>query len=61
LCCRKTGVSVKDSGKRDEYGMEPLDNFFSSSGSEDEQDMDIDEGMRNSSRQLNTITAARNS
>ncbi|KAF2994307.1 hypothetical protein E8E14_002518 [Neopestalotiopsis sp. 37M] len=40
---RKTGVSVKDSGKRDEYGMEPLDNFFSSSGSEDEQDMDIDE------------------
>ncbi|KAF1990687.1 hypothetical protein K402DRAFT_389615 [Aulographum hederae CBS 113979] len=27
---RKTGLTVKDTGVRDEYGMEPLDNLFSS-------------------------------
>lgn len=57
---RKTGVTLVDTGERDEYGMEPADNLFSSpektekpdgaanghrsSPSEDEQDMDIDEG-----------------
>ncbi|KAI4593107.1 hypothetical protein KJ359_010031 [Pestalotiopsis sp. 9143b] len=41
---RKTGVTVADTGERDEYGMEPADKLFSSEAeSEDEQDMDIDE------------------
>ncbi|ETS78868.1 hypothetical protein PFICI_08721 [Pestalotiopsis fici W106-1] len=41
---RKTGVTLTDTGERDEYGMEPADNIFSSDPeSEDEQDMDIDE------------------
>lgn len=37
---------MADTGERDEYGMEPADKLFSSEAeSEDEQDMDIDEGM----------------
>ncbi|KAI0137421.1 cupin domain-containing protein [Xylariales sp. AK1849] len=50
---RKTGVTLEDTGVRDEYGMEPVDALFSSPEkganartqivSEDEQDMDIDE------------------
>lgn len=52
---RKTGITLEDTGERDEYGMEPVDNLFSSpeksrrnytNDSEDEQDMEIDEGMR---------------
>jgi len=30
LSCRKTGITLKDSGIRDEHGMEPLDALFSS-------------------------------
>ena len=30
LCDSKTGVTLKDSGVRDEHGMEPLDSLFSS-------------------------------
>jgi hypothetical protein len=53
---------LEDTGERDEYGMEPADDLFSSpekrsfgkthgngyhqTASDDEQDMDIDEGMR---------------
>lgn len=49
---------LEDTGERDEYGMEPVDRLFSSpdkgtngngyeqSASDDEQDMDIDEGRR---------------
>lgn len=51
---------LEDTGERDEYGMEPVDNIFSSpeketngrtfgsspAASDDEQDMEIDEGMR---------------
>ncbi|KAI1841965.1 hypothetical protein JX266_011825 [Neoarthrinium moseri] len=50
---RKTGVVLEDTGERDEYGMEPVDNLFSSPEkgangnmntlSDDEEDMDIDE------------------
>lgn len=52
----KTGVYLKDTGARDEHGMQPLDDIFSSPDkdsrngadeSEDESDeepMDIDEG-----------------
>lgn len=59
LPCRKTGVSLKDTGVRDEHGMQPLDDVFSSpdkdsqNGVDDEYDgeeneseeepMDIDE------------------
>ena len=28
--CRKTGITVKDTGIRDEHGMEPIDALFSS-------------------------------
>lgn len=53
---RKTGVVLKDSGARDEHGMQPLDDMFSSPEKEsrngadeldddsDEEPMDIDEG-----------------
>jgi centromere protein C len=53
---RKTGVFLKDTGARDEHGMQPLDDIFSSpekdsrNGAEDddeeesdEEPMDIDE------------------
>ncbi len=30
VCDSKTGVTLKDSGVRDEHGMEPLDSLFSS-------------------------------
>lgn len=52
----KTGVVLKDSGARDEHGMQPLDDLFSSpekgnrNGTDedddesDEEPMDIDEG-----------------
>jgi centromere protein C len=42
LCRRKTGVTVPDSGVRDEHGMEPLENLFSSPGKSD-QDEEQDE------------------
>lgn len=28
--CRKTGLTIKDTGRRDEHGFEPLDAIFSS-------------------------------
>lgn len=50
----KTGVFLKDTGARDEHGMQPLDDIFSSPEKEneydepddesDEEPMDIDEG-----------------
>lgn len=52
----KTGIVLKDSGARDEHGMQPLDDVFSSPDKEsrngaddldedsDEEPMDIDEG-----------------
>lgn len=50
----KTGVFLKDTGARDEHGMQPLDDIFSSPDKEndgdepddesDEEPMDIDEG-----------------
>lgn len=65
FCDRKTGVTLVDTGERDEYGMEPVDNLFSSPDkgdgpakrtngaangqyedpSDEEQDMEIDDGM----------------
>ncbi|SPQ20613.1 716a4b6b-45df-4878-b9b2-f2954843763f [Thermothielavioides terrestris] len=35
---RKTGVTVPDSGVRDEHGMEPLENLFSSPGKSDHEE-----------------------
>ncbi|KAL2174391.1 kinetochore CENP-C fungal-like protein [Thermothelomyces heterothallicus CBS 202.75] len=35
---RKTGVTVPDSGVRDEHGMEPIENLFSSPGKSDNED-----------------------
>lgn len=35
---RKTGVTVPDSGVRDEHGMEPIENLFSSPGKSDHED-----------------------
>ena len=40
---RKTGVTVPDSGVRDEHGMEPLENLFSSPGKSDHEEQQ-DEG-----------------
>lgn len=40
---RKTGVTVPDSGVRDEHGMEPIENLFSSPGKSDHEDQQ-DEG-----------------
>lgn len=46
---RKTGVFLKDTGARDEHGMQPLDDVFSSpekdsqNGVEDEDDEESDE------------------
>ncbi|KAK4042785.1 kinetochore CENP-C fungal-like protein [Parachaetomium inaequale] len=40
---RKTGVTVPDSGVRDEHGMEPIENLFSSPGKSDPEDQQ-DEG-----------------
>ncbi|KAI0479033.1 Mif2/CENP-C like-domain-containing protein [Xylariaceae sp. FL0804] len=51
---RRTGITIHDTGKRDEHGFEELDDLFSSpdkdghgrgaGSSDDEQDMDIDDG-----------------
>ncbi|KAL2265140.1 hypothetical protein VTJ83DRAFT_6240 [Remersonia thermophila] len=44
---RKTGVTVPDSGLRDEHGMEPLDNLFSSpskSEQDEHEDVSVEEG-----------------
>lgn len=49
---RKTGVSLANIGERDEYGLQPLENVFSSpnkaagadSDREDEEDEDDDSG-----------------
>ncbi|KAK3321228.1 kinetochore CENP-C fungal-like protein [Cercophora scortea] len=45
---RKTGITLKDSGIRDEHGMEPLDALFSSphkaNGGDDDDDDDNNEG-----------------
>ncbi|KAK3303963.1 kinetochore CENP-C fungal-like protein [Chaetomium strumarium] len=35
---RKTGVTVPDSGVRDEHGMEPIENLFSSPGKSDQEE-----------------------
>lgn len=50
LGIRKTGVTLRDTGVRDEHGMEPIDNIFSSpakggsdDGDEEEED-DEEEG-----------------
>ncbi|ORY63982.1 Mif2/CENP-C like-domain-containing protein [Pseudomassariella vexata] len=53
---RRTGVTLEDTGVRDEYGMGPADGLFSSpeketngwnqTASDDEQDMDIDESSQ---------------
>ncbi|KAK3298048.1 kinetochore CENP-C fungal-like protein [Chaetomium fimeti] len=40
---RKTGVTVPDSGVRDEHGMEPIETLFSSPGKSDHEDQQ-DEG-----------------
>lgn len=46
---RKTGVFLKDTGARDEHGMQPLDDIFSSpekdsqNGVEDDDDEESDE------------------
>ncbi|KAL2155604.1 hypothetical protein VTH82DRAFT_346 [Thermothelomyces myriococcoides] len=41
---RKTGVTVPDSGVRDEHGMEPIENIFSSPGKSDNEDQQGGEG-----------------
>lgn len=62
---RKTGVTLKDTGVRDEHGMQPLEDIFSSPEKEsqngvDEDDsedepMDIDESeLESSSRAAST-------
>lgn len=38
--CRKTGVSLKDTGVRDEHGMQPLDDVFSSPDKESQNGVD---------------------
>lgn len=49
LARRKTGVFLKDTGARDEHGMQPLDDIFSSpekdsqNGAEDDEDEESDE------------------
>lgn len=63
FAARKTGVFLKDTGARDEHGMQPLDDIFSSpekesqNGAEDDEDeesdeepMDIDESEHPPSR-----------
>lgn len=70
LCDRKTGVTLVDTGERDEYGMEPVDNLFSSpeketakrtngasndqseGESDEEQSMELDDGMRSTTADL---------
>lgn len=41
----KTGVTVPDSGVRDEHGMEPIENIFSSPGKPDDRDDSQDDGL----------------
>lgn len=49
LACRKTGVFLKDTGARDEHGMQPMDDIFSSpekdsqNGVDDDDDEESDE------------------
>jgi hypothetical protein len=58
---RKTGITLPDTGVRDEHGMEPLDNMFSSPRkangdddeySSDEQSMDIDNSQESFDQHL---------
>ncbi|KAK4187580.1 putative centromere protein [Podospora australis] len=40
---RKTGVTVPDSGVRDEHGMEPIENLFSSPRKPDDEDEELED------------------
>lgn len=43
LSFRKTGVTLRDTGVRDEHGMEPIDNIFSSPNKGNSDDGDEEE------------------
>lgn len=43
LLCRKTGVFLKDTGARDEHGMQPLDDIFSSPEKDSQNGVEEDE------------------
>ncbi|GAB1313658.1 mitotic fidelity of chromosome transmission-related protein [Madurella fahalii] len=59
---RKTGVTVPDSGVRDEHGMEPLENLFSSPGKSDyggeEDDMVSDDDDGNGEEAMDITTTS---
>ena len=62
--CSKTGVTLRETGVRDEHGMEPLDAIFSSpeksDGTDGEADMDLTTGRGlNLAVQAANITAQR--
>ena len=64
MCIRKTGVTLRDTGIRDEHGLEPIDGIFSSpekspfkrngtaheSTIEEEEDMDIGQSTLSSDK-----------
>jgi centromere protein C len=55
---RKTGVTVPDSGVRDEHGMEPLDNLFSSPSKSDHDQEEEVSVESNSGDEAMDITAS---
>jgi hypothetical protein len=62
--CSKTGVDLKDTGERDEHGLQPMDGMFSDDTEEDdltqgEEDMDIEHGMAASASTARPIMAFR--
>lgn len=64
---RKTGVTLKDTGVRDEYGMQPIDDIFSSpekggNDSDDgEADMDLTTGKHKDNNKCCRANIALNS
>lgn len=52
LVCRKTGVTLKDTGVRDEHGMQPLEDIFSSPEKESQNGFDEDDSSEDASMDI---------
>jgi hypothetical protein len=66
--CRKTGITLQDTGIRDEHGLEPMSGIFSSPGDEQHgertltsEGMDLQEGITHARRtQLSRVECTDN-
>lgn len=49
MLVRKTGITLKDLGERDEHGLEPMDNLFSSPEKPTERSAQKQNGLKKNS------------